>query len=997
MAQRSRLDRIFRRRRDSPISRPSSRPKPPPEDALEQSWRHITLNIPSTVKQALADGLNPNILWDEEDLVIPRPKGGCMLPVGTRESETWPHWNTPLHCAMRFSAFDSAEVLLQHGADINLYNSIGRTPLHEAIMNRKYDNIRFLLAHGADVNNITVEAYIRFKDEDMDIYGRGGDVSLLIALDISDSTSLSLLVEAGAGLATDSEPWTIFDLALLARDRRAIKVLLNQGLKPLIQPSFLERYQPGTDYSGLSKDLLALARGNKIVPPSELYETYCHALWKADIEEKLKCVNRDIDIESLIRSLFEALQDAAGPEQQTKKMMCASCQQFQSEAFYTTEEGKSLQFLLHHDRQHLNDSAGKGCPLCGITADALDQPGGGSQNDDIQSVDLFCPVFIRGNLDRITGTDSSKIRSFSVRCGQLYIEMHLTTLHDDFIPSYIGQDKQDVHNGWADSIEAAKSWLQACQKGDAHSVCRKSYCSQQQKGSWPRRLLYVGDKGKQSSLVFLQDKQPPYLALSYCWGTTNFLITTQENLQQHIKGIRLERLPAVMLDAVSVTQALGYSYIWIDALCIIQNDVEDWDHEAANMHAIYSNAELTISSLVASDCHTGLFTPRIQRVTHPVPFDIWQPKMYRQSNESLAVYPQWTSKDQTVLGPVHSRGWTLQEQLLSTRILWFGHRMVHWECLHCYVFEANPTHGMALSFGQCAGGVSGRITAKRAIKATLSEDQKTTRISDKRSQPFEIWKRELEEFTKRNLTKLSDRLPAIISVSSSLANNAGSEFLCGIWSGDKLLESLCWRAVKPLPKNTSINMPSWSWASVDGEISFDMVSWSGRGGIEILPGSSVVSVDIEPNKSLGHIPRSITFRAALHQKKPFDVLYAANSKKVKPLFLQHCQSGMVYLDHMCDFLENCYAIDVLSFPHGPLYEGYGYPAWPIGRPAETIKLFLQPINEDLNVFQRVGVGIVPGMPTDGCCYKLDLEEGLASWEWLTIDEKILEVREITII
>lgn len=964
-----------------------------------------SLSDPLTVKQALANGFNPNLLWDEEDIVIPRVKGGCVIPPVLPASEFWPHCNTPLHRAIQFSHFDSAKLLLQYGADINIYNSLGRTPLHEAVESRRHDSIQFLLAKGADVNKMTVEAHVRCKDEEMDMHGQEGNFSLLIALSISDHISLRMLVEAGADFYVNSPgPWTILDLALLAKDRRAVKVLLQQGLKLPAEPFISEYNQPKADYSGTSKDLIALTLSETLVPLSELHDTYCHILWKAIRKGKFSGDVAIDDVESLIRCFFETLEDVGDPVQRLRKnKICSSCQKFQLEAFYIYETGEPFQYVLHNERNHLNDSADKGCSICRIIADGLDQA-----ERDLKSKSKAAlgqdseiggsPSSVVINIDLSPDDGDFLLFSIPVSCGKLRAEIGITSIDDNFINAHEDHDKPDINTSSTGAIQTAKTWLQNCQNDSSHSVCRKAYCNQKQNGIWPRRLLFVGEKEQQPKLVLIQDIQPSYCALSYRWGTKDFFTTKRDNLQQSTRKICLENLPVLMQDAVSVTRTLGYSYLWIDALCIVQDDNDDWEHEAANMHAIYANADLTISTTVASDSHTSLFRPRDHRVMHPIPLDIWRPNSYRDGT-SLALYPEWATQNQVFQGPVHLRGWTLQEQLLSTRILWFGDGMLHWECLEGYRSEADPLMNHILLFnGQ--EDIKERIKAKCAIQAIFSEEQNSTTKLSKKIQCFDIWKQQLEAFTRRRLTKSSDRLPAINSISRSLASSAGNKLLYGIWNGDRLLESLCWRVVAPLPKIEVTNLPSWTWAAVDGEISFDMVDRSGREDIENLSGAWVVSSSDQANESPGCIPASITLRATLRRKKLFHSVNTddyESSILFKGLYgMQDWCNGGVFLDYKLEFLENCYAIDLVNFPNEPPYRGYGYPAWPNGRPPVTIKLLLQPTDEDLAVFRRVGIGIVPSLATISD-NNLDLEKELTPLEWLLIDEETMDDREIIII
>ncbi|KAI9778426.1 MAG: hypothetical protein M1839_008072 [Geoglossum umbratile] len=128
----------------------------------------------------------------------------------------------------------------------------------------------------------------------------------------------------------------------------------------------------------------------------------------------------------------------------------------------------------------------------------------------------------------------------------------------------------------------------------------------------PARLLFVG--GSHDILkVYINDTEkngptPEYLTLGYCWGKKEFTCLTGANLATFINEIDIEILPATIRDAIQVTRRLGFSYIWIDALCIPQDSKAEWAAESAKMGSVYRNS--TIAALGASDSFQGCFTRR---------------------------------------------------------------------------------------------------------------------------------------------------------------------------------------------------------------------------------------------------------------------------------------------------------------------------------------------------------------------------------------------------
>jgi hypothetical protein len=100
-----------------------------------------------------------------------------------------------------------------------------------------------------------------------------------------------------------------------------------------------------------------------------------------------------------------------------------------------------------------------------------------------------------------------------------------------------------------------------------------------------------------------------YLALSHCWGVSTInerLTTTLATLEIRLKSIPMSLMPANFYDATIITRKLGYRYLWIDSLCIIQDSTEDWETESQNMGNIYMNASLTIAAGAAKDSDGGM-------------------------------------------------------------------------------------------------------------------------------------------------------------------------------------------------------------------------------------------------------------------------------------------------------------------------------------------------------------------------------------------------------
>lgn len=300
----------------------------------------------------------------------------------------------------------------------------------------------------------------------------------------------------------------------------------------------------------------------------------------------------------------------------------------------------------------------------------------------------------------------------------------------------------------------------------------------------PARLLDVGSlDGIQMPFLRITREDPslsgPYAALSYCWGTSPAFTTSVSTLHERRQGIPLISLPKTLRDAVYITRRLGIQYLWIDALCILQGSDEeahsDWEMECAKMDLTYGNAILTISAAASDDCQGGIlglrFTPAVKEQLHG---------------------------GSMLEEPINHRAWTLQERLLSARILSFGVKEVVWTC-----------HSKTMREG---GNNRGVDHVDNMVSYPLFDGDSRQR-----------WSQLLQDYTSRDLTRDGDKLPALSGIARRFQKHTGDDYLAGLWTQD-LLRSLLWKAERlvlhhtPNSRPSSYRAPSWSWASINGNV-----------------------------------------------------------------------------------------------------------------------------------------------------------------------------------
>ncbi|KAK2598787.1 hypothetical protein N8I77_012174 [Diaporthe amygdali] len=322
----------------------------------------------------------------------------------------------------------------------------------------------------------------------------------------------------------------------------------------------------------------------------------------------------------------------------------------------------------------------------------------------------------------------------------------------------------------------------------------------------PTRLIDVGD-GSQlpARLVETQDllltrPKPEYLALSYCWGQSNEPAkTTRAILQQRKKRLETWYLPKTIQDAIGLTRRMGVRYLWVDAICIIQADAEDpyfedWEKEAFKMASYYAHARCLISALGASDSSQGIFTERLAQKypqrNSPIAFDDARNQVLYVPVDDITFHIEFSSQ------PLLARGWCFQERILSPRALHWSTNCLYWQCQ---------------SMTQ-ASEVDPEDTIPRPMPI-MARDEPHIFRQDAEFALTRSWVRVAYTFLPTRFTYPTDRLLAIQSLGSRLAEIHGVDYFAGVF-GSQLTKGLLWRLrfgsvdFEKLPF-----FPSWSWAS----------------------------------------------------------------------------------------------------------------------------------------------------------------------------------------
>ena len=319
-----------------------------------------------------------------------------------------------------------------------------------------------------------------------------------------------------------------------------------------------------------------------------------------------------------------------------------------------------------------------------------------------------------------------------------------------------------------------------------------------------------------------------------------------------MKNICFSELPATFRDAVTITRNLDCQYLWIDSLCIIQDSVEDCQRECAKMSQVYRYSLLTLSALHSANSNAGIFTQRTLKPSvevAPEKSPGWGPIYVTLGLDS------WNE----MLGRsiLNTRGWTLQERVLSPRLLHFSDDELLWECLTCVQREGSRKLTAKSRYSTCEESYTGPSLDVNMPPADWSKQKLVLSFLNEWSGgeskvPFLTWNKAVSYFSGRNLTYGKDKLPAISGLAAEVCLQTGATYLAGLFKED-LPNGLCWQLYPGndasfVQRPSDYRAPSWSWASLDGKVEyFEPPTGMGTasGDFAALSGSYVSSALVE--------------------------------------------------------------------------------------------------------------------------------------------------------
>ncbi|KAL1848331.1 hypothetical protein Daus18300_013657 [Diaporthe australafricana] len=540
--------------------------------------------------------------------------------------------------------------------------------------------------------------------------------------------------------------------------------------------------------------------------------------------------------------------------------LCHMCRHLDFEALFTKRgiSGNNVPSLPTQIKAYgiwkIMQDEGNNCAMCGMLRRKINEGGSLSQitDDDIEDGQFYINVLDDGPEYALRLEIELEVESRTVE--RIVVQRVEKQPQQPLAGMFVQQDRAD--------LDRLRQWLH---------ICESNHPSSGKGLELEMASLRVIDT---EDLRVCEVNTPcRYACLSYVWGKgsqTQYTKATKDSLEAP-NGLEVVDLPQTIRDAIKVTQEVGLRYLWVDALCILQDDPEDKARIISKMGPIYGGATLTIIASANSDPHEGLpgvgtrrsvphDTIRIQGITLAVALhDPRQP--IPDIDDSV-----WSS-----------RAWTFQERALSARSVYFTRSQMVFKCAHSDVMleEVVPVsdpafrhaviedqtesdlmgllwkHPSLSRFGNIGFSgrdqdstvmISGDIDVHEFMKMSLKERRQIAPVfdiaveaprdfmgslADADETPWDLYRRAVEDYTKRKLTWEADAVDAFAGVEHIVRRGMNTKFWLGLPSF-AFEQALLWQAREPLErrkKDDKAIFPSWSWAAWRGQVSYRGRGW----------------------------------------------------------------------------------------------------------------------------------------------------------------------------
>lgn len=542
--------------------------------------------------------------------------------------------------------------------------------------------------------------------------------------------------------------------------------------------------------------------------------------------------------------------------------LCDMCRHLDFEALFTKRgiPGNNVPSLPTQIKAYgiwkIMQEDGNNCAMCGLLRRKIIEGGRLSQipHDDIEDGQFYINVLDQGPEYALGLEIELEVESRTIE--RIVVQRIEEQPQQPLAGRFVHQDRADM--------DLLRQWLQTCD--DTHPSFDKGL-----------ELEMTSLRVIDTEELRVCDVETPcrYACLSYVWGKgsqTQYTTATRDSLESP-NGLKKVDLPQTISDAIKVTTEAGLRYLWVDALCILQDDPEDKAKIISKMGPIYGGASLTIVASANADPHEGL--PGVGTTHRPVAQDVAR---IQGMTLAVALHDPRQSVPDIDSSVWSSRAWTFQERALSARSVYFTRSQMVFKCAHSAVMfeETVPVSSpefrhqaiedqaesdmMALLWKHPSlsrfehKGFSGRdqdstimlsgdIDIEAFMRMSLKERRKIAPVFDITVDaprdfmssladtdgltPWDLYRRAVDDYTKRKLTWESDAVDAFAGVEHIVRQGTNTKFWFGLPSF-AFEQALLWQAREPLERRIQDNetiFPSWSWAAWRGQVFYRGRGW----------------------------------------------------------------------------------------------------------------------------------------------------------------------------
>ncbi|KAK3345596.1 LOW QUALITY PROTEIN: heterokaryon incompatibility protein-domain-containing protein [Neurospora tetraspora] len=474
-----------------------------------------------------------------------------------------------------------------------------------------------------------------------------------------------------------------------------------------------------------------------------------------------------------------------------------------------------------------NEVAARGswCKMCQLIAEACDDIAWPDQADTVMSwvrdVRWRKKASPDNDLDNgVESTETWETLRLAVRSTMIGRAPAFTPF--DLVP--LGREGEPFQGRRLDEgqidIDRVMTWLKFCREW--HGTAQQSLS---ESTTVPTFGPFIRLIDLEENCLVERNDIVPYVALSYVWGRVEVFKTREENIDElRIPGGILEKeflFPRSLRDAMTLARRLGYRYIWIDSICIIQNDDTDTyknldkRHQIGQMGKIYQYADLTIVAASGEDANAGL--PGVEPGTREA-----KQKQVKISEDLTIMNRSRAWPDALLRTTWEERGWTYQERILSLRYMYFVDDTVHFQCQQAAWSEDFAAESPDLDLS----------AADQVVNFSIVPTEVPPTVDLRPNLKFQL-KRYPElvgQYTCRNMTFITDRVNGIQGILNVIKDHFFSqdvEFVHGMPTGELLHPGLLWRP-RLEPKRIRLDerkgrplWPSWAWAGWTVPVYYD--------------------------------------------------------------------------------------------------------------------------------------------------------------------------------